>query len=142
MLRTYTHQDKAQVVKLFQLNTPQYFGIEEKADLIHYLDHEIDGYFVYELNGAVVGAGGYNITPTDGRLSWYFTHPEHKGKGIGKALVKHALSALQQKSPSKIIVRTSQFADAFFRKFGFVLKKVEKGYWAEGLDLYEMELSS
>lgn len=140
MIRSYNHQDKPQVIHLFQLNTPQYFGVEEQADLEHYLDHEIDGFFVYEFDDKIVGAGGYNITPTDGRLSWYFTNPAYQGKGIGKALVEYALSELKLKNPPKIIVRTSQLADKFFAKFGFVLQKVEKDYWSKGLDLHQMEL--
>lgn len=100
MIREYQIVDKPKVLKIFQLNTPKYFALEEEQDLEHYLDHELDGYFVYELEGKVVGAGGYNVTPIDGRLSWYFIDPQHQGKGIGQALAYHALNLLKLERPS------------------------------------------
>tara|TARA_R110000868_G_scaffold4211_6_gene26465 strand:- start:9911 stop:10033 length:123 start_codon:yes stop_codon:yes gene_type:complete len=36
-------------------------------------------------------------------------------------------------------VTTSQLAYKFFEKFDYSINRIEKNYWGEGLDLYEME---
>jgi ribosomal-protein-alanine N-acetyltransferase len=89
----------------------------------------------------IVGAGGYNILEKEGRISWYFIHPDYHAQGIGKALVQHSLSELRQNEEiDRIIVRTSQHAWRFFEKMGFELQKTEQDFWAPGMDLYQMEL--
>lgn len=39
------------------------------------------------------------------------------------------------------IVTTSQLAYKFFEKFDYRIIRIEKNYWGDGLDLYEMEKS-
>ena len=47
----------------------------------------------------------------------------------------------KDKIVEKFIVTTSQLTYKFFEKFGYTVNRVEKDYWGEGLDLYEMEMS-
>ncbi len=48
---------------------------------------------------------------------------------------------MQKLGVEEIGVRTSQHVYQFYEKMGFTLKApVVKDYWAEGFDLYEMEL--
>jgi len=39
-----------------------------------------------------------------------------------------------------VMVRTTQLMYRFCQKSGFELIKTEKDFWAEGFDLYQMEL--
>ncbi|WP_294822766.1 GNAT family N-acetyltransferase [uncultured Flavobacterium sp.] len=74
-------------------------------------------------------------------LSWGIIHPDAHGKGIGSALVKFRIAEMQKLGVEEIGVRTSQHVYQFYEKMGFTLKApVVKDYWAEGFDLYEMEL--
>ena len=60
--------------------------------------------------------------------------------GIGRALLTHRLELLNSMPEiKKIRVRTSQHANSFYEKGGFVLKEKIKDYWAIGFDLYMME---
>lgn len=40
----------------------------------------------------------------------------------------------------KIVVRTTQFGFRFYEKVGFQLENVEKDFWAQGFDLYQMSV--
>ena len=140
-IRTYVPGDREAVLEIFRLNTPTYFGYEEEAELHHYLDHELEAYFVWEEEGRLLGAGGCNIKDQLGIISWYFVHPDAQGKGVGSAILLHSLDYLRQQTGLQTIrVRTSQWAHHFFGKVGFKLMFTEKDYWAKGLDLYQMEM--
>lgn len=142
-IREYNEKDKAAVIGLLQMNTPAYFSPEEEKDLVHYLGHEIESYYVAEHEGEVVGCGGFNFSDdrATGKISWDIFHPGYQGKGWGTRLLKYRIEILKEREHVKLIsVRTSQLVYPFYEKCGFVLREIIKDYWAEGFDLYRMEL--
>lgn len=142
-IRTFANQDKEAILNLFQLNTPAYFSEAEEKDLLHYLENEIELYFVIEVDHKIVGSGGINFSDDRRRakISWDLLHPDFHRKSLGTKLLKHRLNLLEKiNGLESITVRTSQLAYSFYEKFGFKLKEVVKDYWAEGFDLYRMEL--
>ena len=113
--------------------------------MVHYLENETEDYFVVEELGEIVGAGGINYEPQTKTavISWDIIKPNQHGKGIGRKLTQHRIQHIHTKPDiEKIVVRTSQHTYKFYEKMGFKLLKVEKDYWAEGFDLYEMEQSN
>lgn len=146
MIRDYTPKDFDEVLRIFDENVPQYFALDERADLIHYLNNGLDEYHLVELDGEIVAAGGINYfvdSLDSARLSWDFVSVEYHGKGIGGKLIQFQIDRLKKNSKIKqIIVRTSQHAYGFYQKNGFQLEKIEKDYWAEGFDLYLMEINN
>lgn len=141
-IRKYISRDKKGVIRLLEMNTPRYFAESEKVDFDKYLDEKVEDYFVVESNNKIIGAGGINYFLPDkiARISWDMIHPNHQNKGIGRELVQHRLSLLNQKNDiESIVVRTTQHVQLFYSKMNFNLTKVEKNYWAEGFDLYYME---
>lgn len=138
----YTQEHYNALLDIFRQHVPEYFAAQEEKDLIMFLDNHVQNFYVCKDGDIVVGCGGHNIDGTTGKLSWYMTHAQYMGKGIGKMLVQYNLEKLKgYEGINRIIVRTSQLTDKFYEPFGFKLIEVEKDYWAEGLDLYEMELS-
>jgi ribosomal protein S18 acetylase RimI-like enzyme len=145
VIRQYKADDKAEVIALFRLNTPQWFAVEEEADLNSYLEKDSENYFLMLDGKKLVGAGGFNLFKEDllARISWDFFHPSCQKQGLGTELVKYRLTKLSEYSwIGKIVVRTSQHAFGFYEKHGFELKETIKDYWAEGMDLYYMEKRS
>lgn len=143
MIRPFENLDKPALFKIFMLNTPDFFAVEEKKDFEAYLDEHAETYFVVEEYGVIVGCGGYhfNVTKTEGRISWDLFHPEYRGKGFGRQLVSHCLEAIKNEPSVEIIsVWTSQLAFQFYARFGFKIIEIKKDYWGKGLDLYRMEL--
>lgn len=141
-IRPYNSNDKATVIELLELNTPEYFDVAEKEDFIRYLETEIEDYFIVESEDNLIGAGGINYLFEEGkaRISWDFVHPKMQGRGVGRLLMKHRIHHLSSKGEIKWIeVRTSQLAYPFYEKMGFHLVEVDKDYWARGFDLYKMD---
>lgn len=142
-IRPYSHNDKDDVVLLLELNTPEYFDLAEKNDFEKYLNEGVEDYFVIEYKGKIVGAGGINYIKHEStaRFSWDMINPNLQGLGYGRELILHRIKHINtQCEINKIEVRTSQYAYRFYEKMNFKLVKIEKDYWAEGYDLYLMEL--
>lgn len=142
-IRSYTPADDESIIALLRLNTPEYFAQEEEQDLRNYFANHIDRYFVIEDNSNIIGSGGINITNNgkNAALSWGIIHPDHQGKGVGRQLTQHRLDVIKTIAGiENISVRTSQLVYKFYEKFGFVLQEVVKDYWAEGIDMYSMEM--
>ena len=145
MIREYSYKDKPKVLELLQLNIPEFFDASEEKDLDHYLEHEIEDYFVVEEDNRIIGSGGINYLTTEkiARISWDIISPNSQGKGIGKKLLQHRIDHLKGNQKVKIIeVRTSQLVYQFYEKMGFTLENIEKNFWAQGFDLYQMKLKN
>jgi len=86
---------------------------------VYYLDHEIEYYFVIELNNMVIGCGGINFSgdPAHGKISWDILHPDYQGQSLGTLLLNYRIEKLKKFPGLKTItVRTSQLSYKFTRK--------------------------
>jgi ribosomal-protein-alanine N-acetyltransferase len=140
-IEQYSPEHLEAVIGLLRLNTPAFFAPAEEADLLHYLTHEIEEYFIVRWNGEIMGCGGINLKDDrkTGVISWDMIHPAMHGKGLGSALTQYRIKHLLDSHHVKeIIVRTTQLSCGFYEKQGFVLVDVVEDYWAEGYDLYYM----
>lgn len=145
MIRPYKPNDKENLLRIFSLNTPKYFDKNEINDFEKYLEQKAETYLTIEVENNIVGGTGYYINENDksGRITWIFFDPSYSGKGLGKQSVELCLKILSKdKRVEKFIVTTSQLAYKFFEKFDYSINRIEKNYWGEGLDLYEMEKSN
>jgi len=142
MIRPYLPTDYKAVFDVFRLNIPDFFNEKEEADLTDYLHENWKTYFVVEVEGKIVGAGGHHYPlPGVGRISWDFFHPQARNQGWGRKLVNHSLEEIRKKNHvKKIEVWTSQYAWQFYARFGFITHRVEKDFWAKGIDLYQMDM--
>lgn len=144
-IRPFRPNDRERILDLLRLNTPLYFSPEEEQDLLDYFDHHLEYYFVVEVDGIVCGSGGINRVDNGqtARLSWDIIHPDYHGRGLGRALTTYRLDRIcELPGVHTITVRTSQLVYPFYEKLGFRLVEVVKDYWAEGFDLYRMELQT
>lgn len=142
-IRPYEKSDKADVINLFRLNTPNYFSSEEEDDLIYFLENEREQYYVVSINEEIVGCGGYNFSEdkSTGIICWDIVHPNFQGKSIGRNLLNYRITQIKNvKSIRKITVRTSQLVYRFYEKQGFAILEIVPDYWSKGFDLYQMDL--
>lgn len=141
-IRKYQKQDLNAVLQILKSNTPTYFSPQEEKEFIHYLENEIEQYFVVELNNQIVACGGINLPENKniGVISWGMVRANYQGMNIGKQLLNHRIKVLQSiPTVNQIIVRTSQLVFPFYEKCGFKLIETIENYWAEGFHLYKME---
>lgn len=143
MIRPYHPDDLEPLRLVFRQNTPLYFAEHEETDLIDYLNRLENPQFVYVENGQVLGTAGYYIRANEtwGGLAWVFVAPDCQQQGVGGQLVAHCLAEIRRyPAMARIDVRTSQHADGFFAKFGFVQVDFKPDFWAPGIHLCHMEL--
>ena len=141
-IREYEPKDKSEVISLIRLNTPEYFAVEEEADLCNYLEKERELYYVLLHTEKIVGCGGINFEDknTTGKISWDIFHPAFQGKSLGTKLVRYRIEKLNSiHTIKKITVRTSQMAYKFYEKNGFELFEINNNFWKEGFDMYNMK---
>jgi len=99
---------------------------------------------VAETNGKIVGAAFGEIIGESGlaRLGWIGVHPEHQGKGVGKALLKEFVNRCRHKKCHKITLYTLPVlipAINLYLKCGFVPEAyLRKEWW--GVDFIRMSL--
>ncbi len=130
------------MLSVFRANTPKFFSPDEESDLISFLDHEIEEYYVLLVDNQIIGSGGVNYenNRTIGIISWGMIHPDYHGKYLGTKLLKYRIRQLHKnKTVESIRVRTSQHVYRFYEKQGFKLVNVVNDYWVKGIDLYEMQ---
>jgi ribosomal protein S18 acetylase RimI-like enzyme len=139
----YNDSQKDHLLKVLDLNTPEYFAIEERRDFELYLSSELEDYFLIYSEDQLIGGGGINyfLKEKKARISWDMILPDYQGKGVGSKLLKHRIKRIEEKEEFDYIeVRTSQIAFKFYEKEGFILKSIQKDFWAKGFDLYVMEM--
>lgn len=145
MIRRYGIKDKSSLIALIKLHVHNYFASTEVNEFNHYLENEIEDYFVVIENNVTIGAGGINyfLNKSLARISWDMIHPDHQRKGIGYELLKYRLNLIGKDASIKtVMVRTTQLAFQFYQKAGFELEKIEKDFWAKGFDLYQMKFKN
>ncbi|MEO1045945.1 MAG: GNAT family N-acetyltransferase [Pseudomonadota bacterium] len=145
--RNYRPEDKQACLALFDSNVPRYFDPIERQMFADFLDDPRGPYFVLELDGDVVGCGGYAREAPDqhgtraATFTWGMVHNARHKTGLGQALAEHRLAAIRQE-PDLDEVRLSTTPDVapFFARFGFIAGPVEKDGYAPGMDKVEMRM--
>ena len=143
-LRRYKKSDLEAVVEIFRSNIPKYFGPGEESGLRSFLESDpVRGdYFVGEVAGDVVGAGG--IALNDDRtvsLCWGMLRAAHLGKGLGRELTEFRIQkAREQFGDLPLVISTSQHTQGFYEKFGFRLVEHTPDGFGPGIDICKMRL--
>ena len=77
-IREYNHTDKNDLIQILRLNTPKYFSSAEEVDFLHYLENEIDLYYVLLVENKIIGCGGINSK--NETITTFATNQEGFGK--------------------------------------------------------------
>jgi len=113
----------------------------ELSEFIDNFHPERDGLWIAKLSGTVAGsvAIGGSETKRDARIRWFIVAPAHQGKGIGRKLLRKAISFCRERKYGEIYLWTFQGLDrarSLYENEGFILSKETKAHqW--GIDLTE-----
>ncbi|WP_369939899.1 GNAT family N-acetyltransferase [Xanthomonas medicagonis] len=144
-IRNYSPEHFGACLALFDGNVPAFFSAEERPDFMRFLTHHAAAwhYRVIECAGEVIACGGYSIS-TDGTtasLCWGMVHPTLHRQGLGTMLLLARLEALRLRPDiEQVVLDTSQHTQAFYARFGFVVKQVMPDGYSAGLDRWDMAL--
>lgn len=137
VIRPYNQEDIAGVVAVFRSNIPTYFTSAEEPGLRDFLENERgDDYYVLELEGEVVGAGGIGLNPDDTvSLCWGMVRSDRLGTGLGKQLTEFRIRLADEKFPGRSLrIATSQHTSGFYEKYGFrIVERIPNGF-GPGID--------
>src|SRR5687767_2994188 len=112
-IRRYQPDDLDSIVAIFRSNIPKYFGPSEEPGLHEFLRDYSDDYYVVEVAGEVVGAGGIALNEDDTvSLCWGMVLEAHLGTGLGKALTEFRIDLSHEKYGARAMVAsTSQHTE-------------------------------
>ncbi|MEQ1763208.1 MAG: GNAT family N-acetyltransferase [Pyrinomonadaceae bacterium] len=141
--RRYTAKDLDSVVAIFRSNIPKYFGPSEEPGLLEFLAAmRAEDYYVIEIDGEIVGAGGIALNEDDTvSLCWGMVREDHLGTGLGKKLTEFRIKAAREKFGDRAMVTsTSQHTEGFYNKFGFRTVEHTPNGFGPGIDICKMRL--
>lgn len=143
-VREYTAADRGACLSVFDSNVPRFFVTDERAPFAAFLDALPGPYLVLEdEDGAVVGCGGYAVTPGTAtvNLCWGMVRQEHHGTGLGKLLTVARLERIRADAAIEAVgLDTSQHTVGFYQRLGFRTERVTPDGYAPGLDRCDMRL--
>ena len=115
----------------------------------------IEGQYVLERRGTVIGLTGWREIPEADRtywLSWTYLAEQERGQGLGIGMLSALLDILQQRDARKIFVYTSDLGQAggkkgdygqaiqVYQQLGFVEELCHPGYYDPGESLIALGL--
>lgn len=114
------------------LNTPEYieqviadfYNIERITKECSTSDKTWHGYIVAELDGQILGAIGGGVEDDNwGNIYVLYVHPDHKGKGMGRALVNfltdHQKTTYGITRQKVTVAQNNQMGIPFYEHMGF-----------------------
>jgi predicted GNAT family N-acyltransferase len=136
------------LIEIFKSNIPLYFAEEELPFFINFIDNLDCPYSVILSNNVIVGCGGIGLnksrkpaTIDTVSMCWGMVDNKYHKHGFGKKLLEFRIQQSKELYPNvKIALGTTQHTFQFFEKYGFKTVEFQKDYWAQGLDLHQMEL--
>ncbi len=98
--------------------------------------------YVAEVEGKIAGYIVLWILPPEGYIANVAVSPDYQGKGVGKALLKKAISVCEEEGVNSICLevrRSNQTAISLYKKFGFEVVGIRKAMYHDGEDGLVME---
>lgn len=127
MIRKMTVSDYSSVYELWLSCTGMGLNSvdDSESGVSRFLERNPDTCFVFETEGKVAGV---IMAGNDGRRGYIYhtaVHPDHRKQGIGSALVKTVLEALNKLGISKValvVFERNKAGNSFWEKQGFTIR--------------------
>lgn len=103
------------------------------ADFIQSFKHKRDRIWLADANQRIIGSIAIvGRSPREAQLRWFLVHPDYRGEGIGKRLLKEALRFCKRRKYNAIFLWTTSeldaarhlYTDIGFRKTGEVKHRI------------------
>ena len=125
-IRQLQPSDVKQVINLWTSAFSRNFNKTLNPDYIN--DPSSTTMVAYEGN-TIIGVASihiiYKLSRTLGLIEDVAVNKDHRGKGIGKSLVKKLIEIGKQKNCDKIVLNTSEKNSKFYEKIGFEKNEIQ-----------------
>lgn len=79
---------------------------------------EKEPHYVAEIGGEVAGFYGFEPLPDGVGLDYMFVDPDHVGRGVGRALLEHAVALARELGHDSLTIVADPNAEGFYRRMG------------------------
>lgn len=142
--RPYHPNDAAHCQRVFDSNTPLFFGPHERDGFVDFLQEpqRPQDYVVVEREGEIVACGGLaGLDEATAGFVWGMVDQRLHRQGVGKALALARIEQAQAMGKRRVTLNTSQHVQAFYAGLGFAVVNVVADGHGPGLDAVEMSLN-
>ncbi len=140
--RSYRSDDRAECLRLFDANCPEFFAPNERADYEGFLDAVADDYEVCTVEERVVGAFGLRPHEAGGvALRWIVVSVELQGQGIGSAMMQRVFERARAAAATHLYIGASHKSAPFFARFGARETARLPNGWGPGMHRIDMLLT-
>jgi ribosomal-protein-alanine N-acetyltransferase len=106
----------------------------EKAFYDEILHNQFARYEVVEVDGVVAGYCGMWLILDEAHITNIAIHPDYRGKGLGKALLKHMMQLAASLGSMKMTLEvrvSNEIAQSLYRKMGFEATGIRPRYYSD-----------
>ncbi len=137
-IRKFEFEDVEQVYRIASSSLNENYTIDL---LFHLWSMNPDGFFVYEMDGRVIGFINSVKTDIDElRILMLAVLKEYRGQGIGSKLLSHLMLSFPEVRRFYLETRVeNKDAINFYLKHGFKIKEVLDDFYTDGGRAYLME---
>lgn len=121
-LRQYNEEDFEACRMLRDLNAPGRLPQDTVYDQVSFLRHPKQTNLIAELNGKVIGCGGYVLVNPDFACFVYgLVHPDYKQMGVGRLLLFARIAQMPEvEGDTFLLINTVEKAFGYYEQFGFI----------------------
>lgn len=105
------------------------------------LERSIARLVVAKLDGRLIGYCNYWLVLDEASLLSIAVHPDHRGRGIARALLAHLLAEAAAAGCRQVVLevrRSNQPALALYHRHGFTVSYQRRAYYGDGEDALVM----
>lgn len=98
------------------------------------LSNRFARYIVCKEDNKVVGFAGAWLIASEGQITNIAVHPDYRGKGVGKKLMKSLISSLKEEDCIAITLEvreSNEIAKNLYKSFGFVSEGIRKNFYED-----------
>ena len=142
-LHPYSPVDREACLAIFDSNCPEFMHPDERSEFEDWLSNLDGTYLVLEVDGEIVGCGGFAVEAEEQRLTltWGLVHGDHHGRHLGALLLlERLIRGLDAGGATHSQLGTAPLTEAFFARVGFESIARTPDGWAPGLDRVDMRL--